>query len=384
VKAGWQRKLLGDVCVVDKAQGVHKQLPYVGLEHIESHTGRFIGSTAPAAVKSATFKFSAEHLLYGRLRPYLNKVMSPDFVGHCSTEIFPIKPNSDLSREFLQYWFLREATVSQIDATCTGARMPRANVTAILGFEFLLPPLPEQQRIVAILDQAFDAIATAKAHTEKNLQNARALFESDLESIFSQRGEGWVEKRLKQVGIPQTGSTPKTSEREYYGDFIPFIKPADFNTDGSLDYENDGLSKKGLLEARKVAAGSALMVCIGATIGKCGYCDRDITTNQQINSLTPFVGASSKFIYYQMRTKNFQRRVVFSSGQATLPIINKSKWSALTVALPPCPEEQERIGAKFDALCGETQRLESIYRQKLAALEALKKSLLHEAFSGRL
>ena len=85
-----------------------------------------------------------------------------------------------------------------------------------------------------------------------------------------------------------------------------------------------------------------------------------------------------------MLTENFQRRVLLSSAQATLPIINKSKWSALTVALPPKLEEQKRIAAKFDALCEETQRLESIYQQKLTALEALKKSLLDKAFSGEL
>lgn len=184
--------------------------------------------------------------------------------------------------------------------------------------------------------------------------------------------------------MTQTGSTPKTSERDNYGSFIPFIKPADFNTDGSLDYENDGLTKKGLSEARKVAAGSVLMVCIGATIGKCGYSDRDITTNQQINALTPFDGVSNKFVYYQMLTESFQQRVLGSSGQATLPIINKSKWSALAVALPPGLEEQERIADKLGALYKETRRLGSIYEGKIAALEALKKSLLHQAFTGQL
>jgi type I restriction enzyme S subunit len=127
-----------------------------------------------------------------------------------------------------------------------------------------------------------------------------------------------------------------------------------------------------------------LMVCIGATIGKCGYCDRDITTNQQINALTPFEGVFHKFIYFQMLTEDFQRRVLLSSGQATLPIINKSKWSALVVTLPSKLEEQKCIAAKLEALSKETQRLEFMYQQKLAALEELKKSLLHRAFNGDL
>ena len=254
----------------------------------------------------------------------------------------------------------------------------------IEAYPIPVPPLPEQRRIIGVLDEAFDGIATAKANAEKNLQNARAVFESHLQAVFTQRGEGWVERRLEQIGRTQTGSTPKTTERENYGDFIPFVKPADFNRDGSLDYENDGLSEKGLEEARKVAAGSVLMVCIGATIGKCGYCDCDVTTNQQINALTPSNVVSHKFVYYQMLTENFQRRVLLNSSQATLPIINKSKWSSLTVVVPPKLDEQKRIAAKFDALVAETQRLESIYQQKISALEEFKKSLLHQAFTGQL
>ncbi|MDP2762849.1 MAG: restriction endonuclease subunit S, partial [Sideroxyarcus sp.] len=163
-----------------------------------------------------------------------------------------------------------------------------------------------------------------------------------------------------------------------------FVKPADFNADGSLNYEKDGLSKKGLASARIVPAGSVLMVCIGATIGKCGYCDQDVTTNQQINALTPTDGSSHRFLYYQMLTEGFQRSVIHRSGQATLPIINKSKWSALPVWLPPAVAEQKLIAAKFDALVEETQRLADLYERKLAALEALKKSLLHQAFTGEL
>jgi type I restriction enzyme S subunit len=246
-----------------------------------------------------------------------------------------------------------------------------------------IPPRSEQKRIVGILDEAFEGIATAKANAEKNLQDARALFESHLQSVFTQRGEGWAEKRLEEIGKTQTGSTPKTSDQSNYGDFISFVKPADFNADGSLDYEKDGLSKKGLACARVVPAGSVLMVCIGATIGKCGYCDQDVTSNQQINALTPADGSSHRFLYYQMLAESFQRSVIHRSGQATLPIINKSKWSALSIWLPPTVAEQKRIAAKLGALVEETQRLASLYERKLAALEALKKSLLHQVFTGQ-
>lgn len=195
--------------------------------------------------------------------------------------------------------------------------------------------------------------------------------------------KGWVKKRLEELGKTQTGSTPETSDRDNFGEFISFIKPGDFNADGSLDYGNEGLSKKGLDGARIVPAGSVLMVCIGGTIGKCGYCDQDITTNQQVNALIPFDGISHKFIYYQMLTENFQRRVLLSSGQATLPIINKSKWSTLTVVLPANLEEQHRIvdilDEAFDGLARATANAE----QNLRNARALFESHLQTIFGRR-
>ena len=285
---------------------------------------------------------------------------------------------------FFNYYSQSTDYLTTIAKECTGTTRNRISRSNLALTPIPVPPLPEQHRIVAILDEAFDGIATAKANAEKNTQNARALFESHLQSVFTERGEGWVEKRLEVIGKTQTGSTPKTSDQSNYGDFFPFIKPGDFNSDGTLDYDNDGLSETGASGARKVPAGSVLMVCIGATIGKCGYCDQEISTNQQVNALTPTDGSSNKFLYYQMRTESFQRKVIHGSGQATLPIINKSKWSALSLWLPPTITEQEMLAAKFDALIEETQCLESLCQRKLKALEDLKQSLLHRAFSGQL
>ena len=209
MRQGWQVKTLGEVCKIDKRQGIYAGLPYVGMENIESHTARFLGTLTPQEVKSSTFRFSREHVLYGRLRPYLNKIIAPDFEGHCSTEVFPIKPSAFISREYLLYWFLRDWTVTQIDATCTGARMPRANMSDVMALEFAFPPLPEQQRIVALLDDAFDGIATAKTNAEKNLRNARELFESHLQAVFTQRGEGWEEKKLGEACDIARGGSPR-------------------------------------------------------------------------------------------------------------------------------------------------------------------------------
>jgi type I restriction enzyme S subunit len=398
MRKGWTIRRLGDVCNLMTGGTPSKAVPeYFGgdipwLVSGDIHKGEICdceGRITEAGMANSNAKFLPVDSVMialngqGKTRGTVALLRIKATCNQSLVSIYP-KDVQVLLPEFLyaylhcQYQAIRRITGD------SGNDRRGLNMDLIRSIEVPIAPLDEQKRIVGVLDEALEGIAVAKANAEKNLQNARAIFDSHLESTFTRRGEGWVEKRLDEIGTTQTGSTPKTSARNNYGDFIPFVKPADFNTDGSLDYENDGLSKKGLSETRKVAAGSVLMVCIGATIGKSGYCDRDVTTNQQINALTPIRGVFSKFVYYQMLTEDFQRRVLLSSAQATLPIINKSKWSALTVGIPPMPDDQKRIIAELDSLRIETQHLEAIYRQKFATLDELKKSLLHQAFTGKL
>ncbi len=101
--------------------------------------------------------------------------------------------------EFMFYQAISSSFKGQLEALESGTTVPIVNKSKFNSIVIVLPPLPEQQRIVGILDEAFEGIATAKANAEKNLLNARALFESYLQSVFTQRGEGWVEKRLDEV-----------------------------------------------------------------------------------------------------------------------------------------------------------------------------------------
>ena len=195
--------------------------------------------------------------------------------------------------------------------------------------------------------------------------------------------EGWTKARLGDLGKAQTGSTPKTSQKENFGDFIPFIKPADFFSDGTLNYHNEGLSEIGVKGSRLFPAGSLLMVCIGATIGKIGFCTKDVTANQQINSLTPKDGVLYKFLYYQMLATQFQSLVISSSGQATLPIINKTKWCNLPIWLPKSEKEQKRIVAILDEAFAGIDTAIANTEKNLANARELFDSYLNSIFTQR-
>jgi type I restriction enzyme S subunit len=380
MKKGWKTKTLGEVCAFDKAQGIHRGLPYVGLEHIESHTARFIGSSEAQPVKSSTFRFSEEHVLYGRLRPYLNKALAPDFEGHCSTEIFPLKPSPELSREYLLFWLLADETCDRINATCTGARMPRAQMNDVLGFEIPVPPLAEQQRIVGLLDEAFAGLATAKANAEKNLQNARALFESHLQSVFTQRGPGWLETTLGEVIEIVGGSQPPKSvfSKTKKADNIRLIQIRDYKSDKHVVFIPRD-------QARRFCNADDVM------IGRYGPPLFQILRgiegayNVALMKAVPDEAKLSRdFLFYFLKHSAILQYVIYHSSRAAGQIgVTKETLEPYPIALPSL-EEQEKVVETIQELETETQRLARLYERKHAALEALKKSLLHQAFTGAL
>lgn len=241
----------------------------------------------------------------------------------------------------------------------------------------------EQRRIVSRLDAAFANIDALKANAEKQLSEARQLFQAELIECMRPK-EGWEEKTLKEIGQTQTGTTPSKNDVSNYGDHIPFIRPSEIDYDGcgSIQYDSEiKLSEKGLKNGRLFKSKSILMVCIGATIGKVGYCTQDVSCNQQINVLTPKDDFDFKFLYYAMRNQEFKAKVIKdgTSAQATLPIINKGKWEKLTISCPP-NNEQFKIVTRLDALSARIRQLEEVQRKTIADCDALKQAMLREVF----
>jgi type I restriction enzyme, S subunit len=181
----------------------------------------------------------------------------------------------------------------------------------------------------------------------------------------------WIWLRLSELGITQTGTTPSSSNPEYFGEYIPFIKPADL-TGNIINYSGAGISKRGVEHSRLIPRHSVLMVCIGSSIGKVNVNDRDICCNQQINTVTPYLEHLAKFTSFALKASYFQKLIRANAGMGTLPIISKGKWEMLPIPLPS-HSEQQRIVAKVDELMAQCDRLETAKmerenrRDKLAA-----------------
>jgi type I restriction enzyme S subunit len=294
-----------------------------------------------------------------------------------------IRVSENLNRDYLFYYL---SHIQNNLSGNSGAVFDSINKAQIENIQIPLPPLPEQQRIVDILGQSFAAIDQAIENTEKNIALSQSAFENHLNNYFTSKQENWIKKPLFKLGQTQTGSTPSTLNKSYFGEFISFIKPADIDIDGfgNLNYENEKLSEHGLKVSRKISKNSILMVCIGGSIGKVGITNRNITCNQQINSLTLKEDYFPKFFYYAMRSYPFLKQVISEASQATLPIINKSKWENLSIGFPQNYSEQQKIATKLDNLLAEIKALQNKYNQKIEKLQELKQSLLHKAFNGEL
>ena len=176
----WPQYLLGQLVSIDKQQANHEGLPFVGLEDIESNSGRFLGNMQPKKVKSSTYRFDSRHVLYGQLRPYLNKYLLPNFEGHCSTEIQPLLPSKELHREFLGAWLA--SNCDAINATSFGARMPRAKMAQVFEMEIKMPDLSEQNRLVEEIREEFIQVESAK----KLIETYEARTQAVIDKLWSE------------------------------------------------------------------------------------------------------------------------------------------------------------------------------------------------------
>ena len=193
--------------------------------------------------------------------------------------------------------------------------------------------------------------------------------------------KGWLWTRLRVVGLTQTGTTPPSGNPALFGDAIPFITPANL-TGRIIDYGVRGLSEIGIAQSRLVKTPSALMVCIGSSIGKVNVSERDICCNQQINAVTPYFEHSVGFLALTLQATYFQKLVRSKSGEATLPIISKAKWQNLPIPLAPLAE-QSRVVQKFNDLTVLCDKLEATLLEGDKLRSRLLNSIIAETLTTR-
>ncbi len=289
-----------------------------------------------------------------------------------------------LSVRFLFWWLKTMAAV--IVSEGTGATVQGVKLPFVKSLQIPVPPLAEQHRIVGILDEAFEGIATATANAEKNLQNARALFESRLDSVFTQRGKGWVNSTIGAEirFIDYRGKTPVktpsgirliTAKNVKMG----YLQETPMEFIAATNYK--GWMTRGIPQKGDV------LFTTEAPLANVAQLDTDekVAFAQRIIIMQPnYAKLDNTFLKYLLLSRPVQQRIRTKGTGATVQGIKASLLKTIEISFPKSLAEQGQIVTNLDGLSEETQRLESIYQQKLAALDELKKSLLHQAFSGAL
>jgi type I restriction enzyme S subunit len=247
-----------------------------------------------------------------------------------------------------------------------------------------LPPLPEQQRIVGILDEAFAGIATAKANAEKNLRNARALFESKLQGLFED-ADGWEQKTLAEVGTVfgrgKSRHRPRNEPKLYDGKY-PFIQTGDVrNADRVLNSYTQTYSEMGLAQSKLWPAGT-VCITIAANIAETAILGFDACIPDSIIGLVvDDAKADNVFVLYLLQS--FKAHLKAQGKGSAQHNINMGTFEEQRFPFPSL-KVQRAIVDGLDSLADQVLRLESIYQQKLDAIDLLKRSLLHQAFAGHL
>ena len=309
--------------------------------------------------------------------------------------------------EFLYYMLMSPLVQAQATENTRGVGNKNWVLDAIASTMVVLPPLVEQKRIVAKIEELLPLVDRYATAYEK-LEQFNAKFPEDMKKSILQYAiqgelveqrpeegtgeelyqqiqtekqrltkegkikkekplpeiaedeipfdipESWKWVRLSTIGITQTGNTPSKSHPEYIGIDIPFITPGDI-LNGQICYSNQALSLLGKDVARVCCAGSIMQVCIGGSIGKAAITYREVAFNQQINVVSP-IACLSEYLFAVMQSAYFTTSMKERAGGTATPIINRGLWDSLLIPLPPLAE-QRRIVAKLEEILPLCERL---------------------------
>ena len=375
---GWDSKPLGDLCEVldsqrrpvtkkDRRPG---EYPYYGATGIVDYVDEFIFDEPLVLVGEDGAKWGS------------GDGTAFSVSGRCwvNNHAHVLRPDR---KRLLDAWLVHFLVHEDLSRFVSGLTVPKLNQGNLREIPIPLPPLPEQHRIVAILDEAFEGIATAKANAEKNLQNARELFSGHLQAVFEGGAKNWSASTLGQTYDVRDGThdSPK-----YQADGYPLITSKNLKREG-LSFEDVKLISQQdynkINERSAVHQGDVLLAMIG-TVGNPTVVE--VEPNFAIKNVALLKVPkthNSHFLRYYLSSPSVIAKMQSEAKGTTQKFVGLGYLRGFPIYVPDLAEQLILV-AKLDEIRCECERLEAIYAQKLTALDELKKSLLHQAFTGQL
>ena len=381
----WPMVSLGEICEIQRGGSPRPISSYIteseeGINWIKigdvAVGAKYLSSTEekikPEGAKRSRMVYPGDFILSNSMsfgRPYIMRTSGCIHDGWLVLR----DTNKRLSEDYLYRVLGSDFVVSQFKKMAVGAVVKNLNKEVVQAVVIPLPPLPEQRRIAAILDHA-DAL---RAKRREALAQLDSLTQSIFIEMFGdpvQNTENWPIKTLKELGRVKTGGTPPSAKEGMFNGEIPFVTPGDLGRNGPAKRT---VTTLGAAEAETVRGGSALVCCIGATIGKMAKASQFCAFNQQINAVE--WGAAVDDDFGICALEFFKAHIATQGASTTLPILKKSSFEKIEIPNPPLAIQQT-FAIHIQAL----NVLKASHRAALAELNTLFASLQHRAFRGEL
>ena len=400
MKQGWEKKKLDDVCLIKGRIGYRG---YTKNDLVNKGEGAI--SLSPSNIKDNRLFFdnctyiswdkyneSPEIMIYeGDIifckTASIGKMALVDYLPEKATlnPQFVVLKNISCSNKYLYYFMICEDFKKQVNNIISGTAVPTLSQKNLGNLKLPLPPLPEQKRIVSILDEAFAAIAKAKANAEQNLKNANELFESYLQGVFEKKGDGWEEMKLGEVLVKtETVDPAKNPDTEF-----TYLDVSSVNKETKeIETPTVLLGKDAPSRAKKlIRTGDVIFATVRPTHSRVALIPEEF--DEQVCSTGYFVlrtkeNVNNKLVFYFLLTKGFNEQMEKLQKGASYPAVTDNDVKGILIRFPNSLKEQQTIVRQLDALRAETQKLEAVYQKKIDDLEELKKSILQKAFAGEL
>lgn len=378
--SNWKTKSLGEVCEVldSKREPITKRhriagdYPYYGATGILDYVHEYIFDEKLILIGEDGAKWGAGE----------NTAFIAEGKYWVNNHAHVIRPDRSV---VLDNWLIYFLNSTDLQKYVTGLTVPKLNQEKMRGIVFPLPPMNTQRKILKVLDAVFDSAAKAKENAEKNLANARGLFESHLQSVFTQQGAGWTLKTLEEISLSFGRGKSKHRPRNepgLYGGKYPFIQTGDVRNANHFIAEHTQTYNAAGLAQSKLWPKGTICITIAANIAETGILSFDACfPDSVIGVVVNPKEADIDFVKYLLQF--FKARLQAKGKGSAQANINMGTFENERFPFPSVTE-QKQVVAKLNMLRERTQYLESIYQQKLADLEELKRSILQKAFSGEL
>jgi type I restriction enzyme S subunit len=385
---GWAFDRLKDVVALrnEKTSITSEEEDYLELENMESGTGRILSRSNTLEVESAVTMFKKGDVLFGKLRPYLEKYYEAEFDGKCTGEILAFKPERIASR-FLFYCVGSRWFIERCNALAYGAKMPRVSwPTQLSQFNIPLPPRPEQERIAAYLDASCASIDAAVATKRRQIETLDTIYQASLHRAFE--NENWPRERIKDVATKiGSGVTPEGGAAGYLDEGIPLLRSQNVHFDGLRldDVAFISQDTHAAMSNSQIKPRDVLLNITGASIGRCTFVPEDFgegNVNQHVCIIRSNHKIDHRFLAAFLSSPMGQGQVLSSFTGASRQGLSHKDLGLINIPLPSI-EVQRSVIADIERQKSQQKQVRENIGSQIDTLTAYRKSLIHECITGQ-